>query len=486
MITGVSGSGKSSLAFDTIFAEGQRRFADSFSAFARRFVRQDGDARFDEASGLTPTVAIRQQAPSRNPRSTVATLTEIHDACRLLFSRLGTRYCPRCGARLDAARCPSCGFEGAHTLTASMFSPNSEVGACPRCRGLGHLLECDPAKLVTDPSKPIGGGAIHGHKAGRFYGDPHGQHMATLDAAGAALGLDFSLPWSALCDGARDVALRGAGDRVFDVEWQYRRGARSGSHRFTSAWPGLLELVRLEYERKHADRRGEALEPLMTPVPCRACGGGRLMPEALAVRFGGANIHELLAKTVDEGLAFFARMEDGRAGLDARERALSEDLRLDITNRLSTLRDAGLGYLSLDRPASTLSGGEAQRVRLAAELRSGLTGITYVLDEPTAGLHARDTSRLLGLIRGLRDTGNTIVVVEHDLDVVAAADHVIEIGPGAGPQGGRVIVAGAPAEVASCAASLTGPHLRVEHAAWRRREPRTLTAGPRRARRVGA
>ncbi|MCU0251849.1 MAG: excinuclease ABC subunit UvrA [Vicinamibacterales bacterium] len=477
VITGVSGSGKSSLAFDTIFAEGQRRFADSFSTYARRFVQQDGDARFDAVSGLTPTVAIRQQAPSRNPRSTVATLTEVHDAYRLLYSRMGTRACPDCSTGLDDGRCPSCGFEGARPLTASMFSPNSEVGACPQCRGLGYALECDPATLVSDPSKPLSGGAMDGHKAGRFYGDPHGQHMAALTAAGAALGLDFSVPWEALDDRARDVALRGTGGRMFDVEWQYRRGARAGAHRFTSAWPGLLELVRLEYERKHADRRGEALAPLMAPMPCRACGGGRLKPEALAVRVGGVNIHELLARTVDESLAFFAGVDDGRAAVDDRDRFLSADLGLDIISRLSSLRDAGLGYLALGRSASTLSGGEAQRVRLAAELRSGLTGITYVLDEPTAGLHVRDTSRLLGLLCGLRDAGNTVVVVEHDLDVIAAADHVIEIGPGAGPHGGRVIVSGAPADVASCAASRTGPHLQARLAPHAHAPRRALSPG---------
>jgi excinuclease ABC subunit A len=477
VITGVSGSGKSSLAFDTIFAEGQRRFANSFSTYARRFVQQDGDARIDRVSGLTPTVAIRQQAPSRNPRSTVATQTEIHDGYRLLYSRLGTRHCPRCRVPMDGRRCPSCGFVGVHALTASMFSPNSEVGACPQCRGLGHALACDPAKLITDPSKPLSGGAMGGHKAGRFYGDPHGQHMATLAAAGAALGLDVSAPWEALSKRARDLALRGAGDRAFDVEWQYRRGTRSGAHRFTSAWPGLLELVRLEYERKHADRRGEALEPLMVPLPCHACGGGRLGPEALAVRFGGVNIHELLAKTVDESLAFFGGVDDGRVPVGDHERSVSADLRLDIAGRLSSLCDAGLGYLALDRAASTLSGGEAQRVRLAAELRSGLTGLTYVLDEPTAGLHARDTTRLLGLVGGLRNAGNTVVVVEHDVDVIAAADHVIEIGPGAGPNGGRVIVAGPPADLASSPDSRTGPHLRGRPSAGSRAPRRTLSAG---------
>jgi excinuclease ABC subunit A len=472
-----TGSGKSSLAFDTIFAEGQRRFADSFSAYARRFLRQDGEARFDDVSGLTPTVAIRQQAPSRNPRSTVATLTEIHDGYRLLFSRLGTRFCPRCGAGLEGRACGACGFEGACTLTAAMFSPNSEHGACPRCRGLGHTIECDPAKLVTDPSRPLAGGAMDGHKAGRFYGDPHGQHMATLAAAGEALGLDFAVPWETLGDRAREVALRGAGEQVFDVEWRYRRGARAGAHRFRSAWPGLLELVRLEYERKHADRRGEALEPLMVSVPCRACGGGALTAEALAVRFAGLNIHELSSKTVDETLDFFAGVDGDHTMTDDRARSLSTDLRLDIVSRLSGLRDAGLGYLALNRPATTLSGGEAQRVRLAAEVRSGLTGITYVLDEPTAGLHARDTKRLLRLIAGLRDAGNTVVVVEHDLDVMAAADHVIEIGPGAGPHGGRVVVTGPPADIASCAESATGRFLLARSAERGRAVRRTLAPG---------
>ena len=477
VITGVSGSGKSSLAFDTLFAEGQRRFAGSFSTYARRFVQQDGDARFDGVSGLTPTVAIRQQAPSRNPRSTVATLTEIHDSYRLLYSRLGARMCPTCGASLDGGRCASCGFEGAHTLTAAMFSPNSEWGACPRCRGLGYTLECDPAKLVTDSSKPLAGGAMDGHKTGRFYGDPHGQHMATLAAAGSALDLDFSVPWDALGNRARDIALRGAGDRMFDVDWQYRRGARAGAHRFTSAWPGLLELVRLEYERKHAGRRGEALEPLMVSVPCGACGGGRLMPEALAVHVGGVNIHDLLSMTVDESLEFFGGIPDNRAVGSDRSGSLDADLRLDIVSRLAGLRDAGLGYLGLDRAASTLSGGEAQRVRLAAALRSGLTGVTYVLDEPTAGLHARDTRRLLGLVGELRDAGNTVVVVEHDLDVIAAADHVIEIGPGAGPHGGRVVVTGSPAVAASCAASKTGRHLQARRAASRHATRRALLPG---------
>jgi excinuclease ABC subunit A len=479
VITGVSGSGKSSLAFDTLFAEGQRRFAETFSTYARRLLPQSDEAGFDECFGLTPTVAISQQSPSRNPRSTVATLTEIHDYYRLLFARAGTRFCPRSdhagpGAAPIALRqgtCLACGFSGPATLTASMFSPNSEAGACPRCNGLGHVLECDPAKLVTNPDRPLGGGAMSGHKCGRFYGDPHGQHVAILTAAGKALGIDFSVPWSALDEPARSIAMRGAGDRAFDVEWHYVRGARHGTHRFESRWPGFLEYVGQEYERKHADRRGEALEPLMVPVRCATCGGGKLKAEALAVRFGGVNIHQLLGMTVEKSLAFFetagaepARRDgpEGVTGVSARNLVVTRELRADVTRRLASLRDAGLDYLALDRPAATLSSGEAQRVRLAAQLGSGLTGITYVLDEPTIGLHPRDTARLIGLLRALGDAGNTVVVVEHDLDVITSADYVIEIGPGAGRAGGRIVSRGTPADIARDPSSATGRHLKAQ------------------------
>ena len=316
VITGVSGSGKSSLAFDTLFAEGQQRFADTFSTYARRFITHSSEAEFDEVSGLTPTIAISQRVPSRNPRSTVGTLTEIHDHYRLLFARAGIRFCPACNQALADATCPHCGFTGVHALTASMFSPNSEHGACPRCKGLGVLLDGDASKLVTDASRPLDGGAMAGHQAGRFYGDPHGQHMAILRAAGEALQIDFAAPWISLAPRARAIAMQGAGDRVFDVEWTYLRGRRTGVHRFQSRWPGLLAYLREEYERKHADRRGEAMDVLMTPVACDVCGGGGLKAEFLSVRFAGLAIHELLAKSVEDGLAFFEAVPSGPAGAD--------------------------------------------------------------------------------------------------------------------------------------------------------------------------
>jgi excinuclease ABC subunit A len=440
VVTGVSGSGKSSLAFDTLYAEGRNRFTESFSAYARRFLEKTGDAEFEEVIGLTPAVAIRQRAPSRNPRSTVGTMTEIADYYRLLFARVGE------------------GGSAPRPLTSTFFSPNAEQGACPVCKGLGIVRECDPAALITHPDRSLLAGAMDGHKTGRFYGDPHGRHVATLRAAGAAAGIDFGVAWRDLDDRAREVAMHGLGARELDVAWHYRRGTRTGVHHFRSTWMGLAGLVAEEYERKHADRRGAALEPLLRSIPCGACRGARLRPEALAVRVGGRSIADLLALTVAESLEVFAGLDGRRDGAWTTE--ATADLRRDVAARLERLRDAGLGYLALDRPASTLSSGEAQRVRLATEIGSGLTGITYVLDEPTAGLHPRDTSRLLGLLRGLRDSGNTVVVVEHDEDVIRAADHVIDMGPGAGEQGGRVVAVGTPEAIAASGASVTGRFLR--------------------------
>ena len=441
VVTGVSGSGKSSLAFDTLYAEGRNRFTESFSAYARRFLDKTGDAEFERVTGLTPAVAIRQRTASRNPRSTVGTMTEIADFYRLMFARIGDGR-------------PA----GAPRPTSTFFSPNAEQGACPACKGLGSMSECDPEKLVTDPGRSLLAGAMNGTKTGRFYGDPDGRYVATLRAVGRALGVDFERPWRQLDERARDAAMRGTGDLELQVDWHYRRGARTGVHVFTTKWIGLVGCVGEEYARKHADRRGSALEPLLHTVPCPACRGARLRPEALAVRVAGRSMAGLLALGVTSALEFFAGLEAG--GLEGWRRESTADLRREVVTRLTRLRDGGLGYLSLDRPASTLSSGEAQRIRLATEIGSGLTGITYVLDEPTAGLHARDTSRLIGLLRGLRDGGNTVVVVEHDEEVIRAADHVIDVGPGAGEAGGRIVAAGTPEAIASCEASVTGRFLR--------------------------
>ncbi|MBI5548095.1 MAG: excinuclease ABC subunit UvrA, partial [Deltaproteobacteria bacterium] len=480
VITGVSGSGKSSLAFDTLFHEAQRRFTDSLSTFVRRYVPKARPAELEEASGLSPAVAVGQHAATRNPRSTVGTLTEIHDDLRLLFSRAGVPYCPPCTVALNEGKCPKCQAIGLKALTARMFSFNHVQGACPRCLGLGVLESCDPEKLVTHPERSLLDGALEGTKTGEFYADKYGQFLAILDAVGSELGIDFKLPWSALDEPARQIAMFGAGERLFEVTW--RSGSRSveSEHLWKTAWKGFVGLVDEEYQRKHADERGEALLPLMREIPCESCAGERLKPELRAVRFAGQTLGELSCRPLVELLEYFkglggigvARTSvDGLpkssrgvrppvgSELSERELLVTADARSEVIARLVSLCEVGLGYLTLDRRAATLSGGELQRLRLATQLGSGLRGITYVLDEPTVGLHPSDTVPLLRVLRRLCSEGNTVVVVEHDAAVMRAADHLIDVGPGAGKDGGRIVASGTFQEVCAVADSRTGRYL---------------------------
>ncbi|MFN7986949.1 MAG: hypothetical protein U0529_05720 [Thermoanaerobaculia bacterium] len=472
VVTGPSGSGKSSLVFDTLLAESQARFADLVSPWARRFLPMKGGAELEAASGLTAAVAVPAEAGRRNPRATVGTVTEIDERLRLLFARAGSRPCPRCGRDASGPAC-ACG-ERLAPLWAADFSPHAERGACPSCRGLGFLEACDPSRLVSRPDLPLDGGALDGTRFGAYLGEADGQHMATLRAAAGALGLDVSGPWRGLSPEARSLAMDGAGERVFDVPWEYRRGKRTGVHRFSSPWKGLARLVEAEYERVHADERGEELEPLLVDRPCAACGGERLRPAARAVVFAGLRAPEAAALDAD-GLAAWL---DGPAGADAGTglEHVAGPIRSDLRRRVEALRDSGLGYLSPSREIATLSGGEAQRVRLAAALGGGLVGVTYVLDEPTQGLHPRDTARLAAVLRGLAEAGNAVVVVEHDAALVAAADHVVELGPGSGPDGGLVVASGSPADLRSDASTYTGRLLR--RAVPRRSSaPRALSPG---------
>ncbi|MBN1938906.1 MAG: excinuclease ABC subunit UvrA [Candidatus Aminicenantes bacterium] len=442
VVSGPSGSGKSSLVFDTLFAASRQRYIESFSAYVRALIDKGGRADFAAARGLTPPVAVGRAAFASNPRSTVGTMTEIHDYYRLLYSRAGTIPPERSG----------------RPLSASMFSFNHEQGACPRCKGLGMMTVADPERLITHPDRPLISGALDGTKTGRFYGEPHGQHVAALKAAGQAAGLDVSLPYERLTEEARVLALQGTGDRIYDIVWSYKRGNRTGDFKFRGPWKGLLALVGEEYERKHADHRGEAMRVLMKDVSCPDCGGRRLKLDSLRVTFRGLDIAALSALNAAESLAFFEQ-DDPAAGLEARAAAVTAALRLEIIRRLRLIRDVGLDYLGLDRPSSTLSGGEAQRLRLAGLLGVRLSGVTFILDEPTLGLHSRDTARLLGLIRELAAEGNTVVAVEHDPEVIRSADHVIDIGPGAGRSGGRITAEGSPVEIRKSPFSVTGPYL---------------------------
>ncbi len=430
VVTGVSGSGKSSLAMDTLCAEGRSRYAEHFSTHVRQQLVGRIQADLASCRGLGPTIAVGQQAGSGSPRSTVATTAEVHPLLRLLFSRAGDTDLP-----------------------AGAFSFNTHDGACPTCRGLGAITVGDPDKLVTDPERSLLGGALDGHKTGRYYGEPDGRYTATLRQVGQELGLDFTLPWRDLNDRAREVAMHGTGEHEYAVRWHYQRGKRSGTHELTTAWPGFCGLVAEEYERKHADGRGQAMLAVMTDRTCPACDGRRLRPEALAVTVGSRNIDALCRLTVSRARAWLAALDDPVA-------RLLTDLRDELDRRLATLEDVGLGYLGLDRRTTSLSGGEARRLHLARQLGARLRHVTYVLDEPTLGLHPRDVSRLWRAIEQLRDQGNTVVIVEHDPDVILAADHVIDIGPGPGREGGRLVACGTPAQIMACPESVTGRCLR--------------------------
>jgi excinuclease ABC subunit A len=450
VVTGPSGSGKSSLVFDTLLAEAQNRFNDLVSPWARRLLPRRGGAELVSARNLQAAVAVPQQTGRRNPRSRVGTVSELDELLRMLFSRAGARPCPACGQAFVGEHC-ACGAKH-RLLWASAFSPNSEAGACPHCKGLGFLQACDPGRLVSRPDRALGEGALAGTRFGSYLEEPDGQYLATLRTVGLALGLDFSPPWVALSPQAQAIAMHGAGDRIFEVAWHYKRGKSEGVHHLSSPWAGFATLVDREYERVHLKPEGEALAVLLADRPCSECGGERLKPEPRAVTLEGRRFPQVLVMTLEETLAWLQGFAP-----DARR---SAGLRADLSRRLRALLDAGLGYLSADREIATLSGGEAQRLRLASALGGGLTGVTYVLDEPTQGLHPRDTARLLAVLRGLAEAGNAVVVVEHEAELVAQADYVIELGPGAGPSGGLLLAAGPPATLLDNSTSRVGRMLR--------------------------
>ncbi len=456
VVTGPSGSGKSSLVFDTLLAESEARFADLVSPWARRFLPRRGGAELASARNLRAAVAVPAQPGRRNPRATVGTVTEIDELLRLLFARAGSRPCPRCGREASGPAC-TCG-ERLEALWAADFSPHTERGACPSCRGLGFAQLCDPSRLVSRPDLPLDGGALDGTRYGAYLGEADGQHLATLSAAAAAVGVSVSGPWRELSPAARELAMEGSGERLLNVEWSYRRGKRSGVHRFEARWAGFARLVETEYERVHADERGEELEPLLVDRPCAACGGERLKPAARGVTLAGLRGPEAARQEADALGTWLEGLEPelSPAAASAALAGATAPIRADLRRRVRALQDAGLGYLAPERELSTLSGGEAQRVRLAAALGGGLVGVTYVLDEPTQGLHPRDTARLAALLRGLSDAGNAVVVVEHDAVLVAAADHVVELGPGSGPDGGLVVASGSPSALAADPSSYTG------------------------------
>ena len=572
VITGLSGSGKSSLAFDTLYAEGQRRYVESLSAYARQFLQLMDKPDVDVIEGLSPAISIEQKATSHNPRSTVGTVTEIHDYLRLLYARAGTPFCPdhdlpleahsvaqmvdavlalpegtrlavlapvvrdrkgefgelfadmlargyvrfrvdgavveagelpalkrgekhdidvvvdRLRTRSDAKQrlaesfeaalraadgraialevdggaehlfsskfaCPVCNY-ALPELEPRLFSFNAPMGACPACDGLGQQTVLDPERVVAFPSLSLAGGAVKGWDRRNPY------TFSLLESVARHLGIDIETPFEALPEAARQVLLYGSGD--VDIEFVYEaegpRG-RARSVRRRHPFEGIIPNFERRLRETDSVAVREDLARYQAPRPCAACGGARLRREARHVFLAGEGaprqaIYEVERSTLAQAQAYFDSLRLVGAKAEIAAKVVRE-----IGSRLKFLNDVGLNYLSLDRGADTLSGGEAQRIRLASQIGSGLSGVMYVLDEPSIGLHQRDNARLIGTLAHLRDLGNSVLVVEHDEDMIRAADHVVDLGPGAGVHGGQVIAQGTPDEVAASAASLTGRYL---------------------------
>ncbi len=430
VISGISGSGKSSLALGTLSAEGQNRYAENFSTYMRQRLIGRKRPQLASSRGLTPCIAIGQKSASTNRRSTVATVSEIHPLLRLLMARFGVSK------------------NQSITPSASHFSFNDHRGACSHCRGLGSTSVPDETKIISNSEKTIFEGAIDGHKTSRYYAEPDGQFIATLKEAAQQAGLNFSQPWHDLSPEARKLAMHGTGDKQYNVIWEYKRGDNLGTHNFHGTWPGFCELILQEYLQKHDDKRGHAMLSLMKQITCPDCQGSRLNPDALGYQFEGLDLAKLCSFSVQEAYDFFTQSQ------------APNQLRKELLSRLQTLMDLGLPYLNLDRCSNTLSSGESQRVKLARQLGARLQNITYVLDEPTVGLHPLDTAQLWHTLCRLRDAGNTIVMVEHDLDLIKKSDHVIDLGPGAGRHGGKIVAQGTPQAIIRNGNSPTGRALK--------------------------
>ena len=569
VFTGLSGSGKSSLAFDTIYAEGQRRYVESLSAYARQFLGQMDKPDVDFIEGLSPAISIDQKSASRNPRSTVGTITEIYDYLRLLYARIGIPHCPNCGrlitrqtpqqivdrvlqlpdgtrfqvlapvvrgrkgeyhalldelagqgftrARVDGElvdlpaklqleryeqhtievvvdrlvrragierrltdsletalklaegvaeveivhkdeaiepeiltfsehlACTHCGLSF-EELAPRNFSFNSPYGACEECDGLGTRFQVDPELVISDDDLSIDEGAIKPWSG--FRGE---YFKRVLVAVGEEYGFDTATPWKKLKAAAKKAILYGAGTKQVTVRYKNRYGRQRS---YATKYEGVIPWVERRHTESESDRVREVIEGYMRLVPCPVCKGARLRPASLSVTVGDKNIYEVGELSIRDCAAFFHTVE-----LTERDRMIAERVFKEVGERLQFLLDVGLDYLSLNRNSATLAGGEAQRIRLASQIGSGLVGVLYVLDEPSIGLHQRDNQRLIETLVRLRDLGNTVIVVEHDEETIRVADHVVDIGPGAGEHGGEIIVSGPVKDLVKSKTSITGQYL---------------------------
>lgn len=563
VVTGLSGSGKSSLAFDTLYAEGQRRYVESLSAYARQFLGQMDKPDVDSIDGLSPAISIDQKTTSKNPRSTVGTVTEVNDYLRLLYARVGHPICPNdhieitsqsveqmvdavlalpertkiqilapivyqkkgqhkkvfemiqregyVRVRVDGEiyeitevpeleknrkheisividrivvkegvrsrlfgsfetalhlakgyavvdvigqeemlfsehySCPYCGFTVGE-LEPRLFSFNAPFGACPECDGLGIKLEVDEDLVIPDPSKTLAEGAIVPWNpiSSQYYPE-------LLRQACESFGIDMNTPFEDLPEEHREIVLRGSAGEVFHFHYENDFG---GVRDVEVPFEGVLTNIKRRYHETNSDFTRDQMRLYMTELTCQACHGFRLNPQALSVQINEVNIGELSQLAIDKALTFVEGLQ-----LSEQEQTIAKPILKEVHDRLHFLRNVGLEYLTLSRSSGTLSGGEAQRIRLATQIGSNLSGVLYILDEPSIGLHQRDNDRLLDSLRKMRDLGNTLIVVEHDEDTMKAADYLIDVGPGAGDQGGKIVAAGTPAEVAANPNSITGQYL---------------------------
>jgi excinuclease ABC subunit A len=432
VVTGLSGSGKSSLVYDTLFAESNARFTESLSTYNRSFLQQNSEAEIVAFSGLGPAIGINRKGGTPSKRSTVGTLSGVYDAFRLLYSRIAQQ-------------------EG-EIYTAQHFSFNHHLGACLECEGLGVKRKCDPDKVIVSRDKSILEGAISVNKTVAYYADVNGQFMATLKEVAKRQLWNIERPWQQLENEVKDVILYGTGDAIWEVTWAFNTKSRTGTQSLKAKWLGLCNYIDEEYQRKLHNKNIKALEELLHDVVCPTCQGSRLKSELLTTKFLAKNIHELSQLSIASDLELIEHIDNK---VDAVVLAISKVVLPAVKKSLKTIVDLGLGYLNLDRAVSTLSGGERQRLTLAGQLSTHLFGVIYVLDEPTIGLDGGQVAVLSKVLKSIVANGNTVVVVEHDPAFIRSADYLIEMGPGAGRLGGEVIYQGKVSDIAKAKHSLT-------------------------------
>jgi excinuclease ABC subunit A len=444
VITGLSGSGKSSLAFDTIYAEGQRRYVESLSAYARQFIDLMDKPDVESIEGLSPAISIDQKSVSHNPRSTVGTITEIYDYLRLLFAKIGVPHCPLCNKKLlkhiskDSKHNPSvflvcrdCNFHMTQ-LKPGDFSFNSSQGSCPSCKGLGTRLELDP-ELIINEKLSINEGAIRPLFRCRVSGLK--DMLSDMEKTAKKFNVDLNTSAKSLKSDSLNTILYGK-----------------------DSWEGVLPFLQKKYEETESRYLQEELGQYMRVLLCSTCDGRRLKPEFLAVKMAGYSIDKIVNKNITDLQEFFKDLSKSNK-VNEKDKQVYTPIVRGIMNKLSLLQNVGLEYLALDRSATTLSGGEAQRIRLATQAGSSLIGVLYILDEPSIGLHQRDNGKLIKTLKILKDKGNTVIVVEHDEATILAADHIVDVGPGAGEHGGEIIFQGSPAQIKKSNKSITGKYL---------------------------